>query len=228
MNRILERAISTGLVLAAIAIAASVVARTFFPGAMPRAAEAASAPDYLSSWKTAIPIGVRQGDSTARVTIVELTDLECPACRGYQPTLQEIRREHPHDVSIIYVPFPLPEHRFALGAARGAECARRVGRFSEWVDVVFRNQDSLGLKSWGSFAQDAGIADTSAIAKCAVDPSPVARIQAGVTFGNKINISGTPTVIVDGWRFTQPPTHDELSQLIGTLEKGETPHGRTG
>ena len=137
-------------------------------------------------------------------------------------------KAHPHDVSLLYVAYPLPMHRFALVAARAAECAYHYGRLREWVDEVYDKQDSLGLKSWGSYALEAGLPDTAAVSKCARDPAPVARIQAGMALGDKIHITGTPTVIVNGWRFFYPPTEQDLTKAVEAIAKGKAPFGKTG
>ncbi len=157
------------------------------------------------------------------MTIVEFVDLECPACRAFHVTLEEVLRTHPQDVSLLYVAYPLPIHRFALGAARAAECAHRYGRFREWVDVVYDKQDFLGLKSWGAYAKEAGLPDTATISGCATDPTPVGRIEGGLALGKKIHVMGTPTVIVNGWRFQYPPTKEELTNVVEAIAKGEGP-----
>lgn len=134
-------------------------------------------------------------------------------------------KAQPHEISLLYVAYPLAMHRFALGAARAAECAYHFGRFREWVDDVYDKQDSLGLKTWSSYAQEAGIPDTTGISLCARNPAPVARIRAGIALGNRIHIAGTPTVIVDGWRFSSPPNEEELTRVVKAIAKGQAPFG---
>jgi protein-disulfide isomerase len=48
-------------------------------------------------------------------------------------------------VSLIYIHFPLTGHRFAMPAARAAECAGNQGRFQAMYDQLFDGQDSF----WG-------------------------------------------------------------------------------
>lgn len=221
MNRKIEDALSTFLAIAAVAVAVSVVWRTFFQTDAAQPQPDRLRPQFVKSWRDALPIGIQVGDTSAPVTVVELADLECPACRGFYSTLQKVLDEHPHQASLVYVSYPLQMHRFALSAARGAECAERLGKFAEWVDIVYAKQDSLGLKSWGAFARDAGIADTAAIGRCAMDPAPVARIEAGRAFGDRLHVRGTPTVIVNGWLLPYTPTGEELSKLIESLAAGK-------
>lgn len=80
--------------------------------------------------------------------------------------------------------------------------AGRVGltrRSLEWN--VFRKQDSLGLKSWGSFAAESGVRDTVAIASCATEARQYERIERGKALGDRWRVTGTPTILVNEQRF---------------------------
>ncbi|MGH7462999.1 MAG: DsbA family protein, partial [Longimicrobiales bacterium] len=168
MRRIsLEKLVSGTIGLAALTLAASVVYRTWFAESRPPA----RGPAFVTFWKDVLPASISMGgDTAAPIKMIVLTDLECPACRAYHQTIRETLSARPRDVQILYVSYPLEQHRFALGAARGAECADGAGAFRNWIDIVYEKQDSLGLKSWGSYAKAAGIADTMAIAMCAQPP----------------------------------------------------------
>jgi protein-disulfide isomerase len=159
------------------------------------------------------------------MSIIEFADLECPYCARYQATLDSVASRYPKDVQIVYIGFPLDFHRFALPAARAAECAAEHGQVSAWMRAVYSKQDSLGIKSWASFARDAGIIDTLMIHRCAVDPAAVKRIVEGRDFGKRINVTGTPTVMVNGWvyLYSAAPRAGKLSALIDTLLAGKKP-----
>ena len=189
---------------------------------------AAAAPTHISEWRRVLPFGIRVGDAAAPVTIVEFADLECPSCRNLHETLRQVLAERPREIAVVYVSYPISFHRFALGAARGAECAAAIGRFSEWIDAVYRKQDSLGLKSWGSFAHEAGIRDSASLARCAIDPRPVAKIDSGKAVGGEFGVTGTPTVLINGWRIRGVPTRDQLGKIIDSILKGDAPFRTDG
>ncbi|MGA9837198.1 MAG: thioredoxin domain-containing protein [Gemmatimonadaceae bacterium] len=224
MSDRLERAMSMLLTAAAVVMAAAIGLQAFAPASV-RQPGVVLTLDSIPFWRDALPIGIKEGPIAAPVTIVEMADLECPACRDFQSTLADIRKRYPKKVAIVFVNYPLAQHRFAIGAARAGECAARVGAFDRWRDEVYKQQDSLGLKSWGSFAAAAGISDTAAIATCARDPTPVPLIQAGLKFGTRINLSGTPTIIVNGWRFSNTPSSDQLRNAIDAELDGRRPVG---
>jgi protein-disulfide isomerase len=137
--------------------------------------------------------------------------------------VSELLAERVRDVRALYVSFPLAYHRFALPAARAAECASESGGFRRWIDVVYSKQDSLGLKSWASYAVEAGIVDTARIQACATSRAEFVRIAAGQDFGSRIDLTGTPTVIANGWRFRDTPTKETLGRAIDDLLSGRSP-----
>jgi protein-disulfide isomerase len=178
------------------------------------------------SWQDGMPFSTQlAGNADAPVTLMELTDLQCPACKGFEKTLNEVAAERPNDLRIVTVNFPLEQHEFAKPAAYAAECADASGRYREWVDVVFAQQDSLGKKSWGSLAADAGIADTTAIGACAAKTKSE-KVDGGLAFGEAIEATGTPTVIINGWRYSRPPSKAELLAAIDNLKDGRKPPRR--
>jgi protein-disulfide isomerase len=218
-----ERTVSILLVGAAIAIAAVVVRREFL--VTPAAARSAGiAPArYESDWRAALASAEPMGDSASPIKIVEFSDLECPFCRTFHKDLEELIAENPRTVAGFFVHFPNRGHRFAFPAARAAECARSAGRFSQFVGVVFEKQDSLGIKSWGSYALEAGIPDTGAIRICAGSAFDDERISEGVALGHKRLVAGTPTVLINGWRIEGSPGKPELKRIIGDLQSGKRP-----
>lgn len=154
------------------------------------------------------------GDSSAGVTVVEFVDLECPACRVFHGTLRDLPAEELLGVRVLVAHFPLPMHRFALPASRALECAAAEDRTLPFVDVVYQHQDSIGLLSWGAIAHRAGLSDTTALAHCALDPAPIARISQSIELGTRIGVTGTPTLFVNGIRLPSP-TRSELLNAVG-------------
>lgn len=166
-------------------------------------------------WREAVALGTDIGGKRdAPITIVEFTDLECPACRGFQPLLEALLSEHSNVIRLLYIPHPLPYHRFAIPAANAAECADRYGRLHSWINAVYDGQDSLGLRSWSSYATAAGIPDTAALVNCARAVAPNPRISAGLKLGARIGVTGTPTVVINGRLFSNPPSQRQLLQVI--------------
>jgi protein-disulfide isomerase len=219
---LVERLSTPLLVLAASAIAISVVKREFFARQQYQVLRG-PAPEFREDWQHALPSAVRTGAVNAPITIVGLTDLECPACKSFHRVLKEAMTERPSEFSYVFVHFPLLQHRFASPAAKAVECAKAFNKFHELVDAIFVKQDSLGLKSWMSFAADAGVSDTAAIAECASSATPNAVIDSGRAYGGRLGVMATPTLIVNGWVLSGPPDRVELFRIADALKKGDKP-----
>lgn len=219
-----ERVRTTLLAVAACAMAASLVHREFFARrALQPEASIRKPPDHVPEWRQLIDAGILLGDRSAPVTLIEFADLECPACRLFQVDVQAARTHFGTDLAVVFLHFPLPQHRFARPAARVAECADRQGRFDEFHNLVYEKQDSIGLKSWDSFAAESGVPDLTRFRKCAGDTASVSRIEAGVRIGKELAVAGTPTVLLNGWRFWNPPSRDELLRAIEAIKAGKEP-----
>src|SRR5688572_13499468 len=95
------------------------------------------------------------GDANARVTIIEFGDYQCPVCRLFwKETLPRIRKEYidTGKVKLVFRDFPLPVHSMAVPAAMATECAEDQGRFWEFHDKVYREQDRRARE--GEVAED--------------------------------------------------------------------------
>ena len=221
-----ERLTNLALAVSALAIAGVVVRRELFPAkaaAMPEG-EARQTPIFVNDWKSITQMGSPIGHANAPITVVEFGDLECPYCKVYHNgTLSGIRKTFGNKVVVSFVHYPISTHRFARPAARAAECAKAVGQFGVFVDAVYGKQDSLGLKSWTSYARDAGIADTATFRTCTAATTPLLTVDSGVAVGKRLLIKGTPSIMLNGWLFEMPPTEATLSKAIAALLSGSPP-----
>jgi|CXWL01.1.fsa_nt_gi protein-disulfide isomerase len=226
MSTGLDRAVSGALIIASLTVAGGVAYQTFTPRAASSSANISEKPQYQEDWRSSLASGQTiHGNSEAKIAIQVFTDLECPACRGFHPKLLALATKREKDVRLVYMPFPLAIHRFALGAARAAECIRTSSpdRLPQWVTLMYESQDSLGLKSWGRLANDLHLPDTALIAKCAHEPGSFPNIDSTLAYADRHAINGTPTLMVNGWLYRGLPTITDIESLIDQLLK----QGRT-
>ena len=224
MLRRFESVVSGLVAIAAVAIAAALVHREFFAKPEPRTISIERGPPtFLDNWEEIVPNGIVLGSASAMVKIVEFADLECPFCARFHRVIKDVLQAYPDSVALVFVHLPLKSiHRFANPAALAAECAAAEGRFSAFIDAVFEKQDSLGLKNWSGFAREAGIRDTANFERCRATLKKHARVDAGMALAEKLNITGTPTVIVNGWRFPTAPVDSQLRNVIRNLLDGRS------
>ncbi len=224
MRLSVETCASVLVVLAAVAVATASLHREFGRRHDDISVRTNTPPTYLPTWTSLGDHGVLVGDSAAPLKIIEFADLECPFCKRFNASIDELRKQRGSQVALIYIHYPLTIHRFARPAARAAECAGAQGRFGQFEDVVYDKQDSLGLKSWSAYAEDAGVADTNVFLRCVRETRAMPRVEDGLATGRALNVRGTPTVIINGWRFATPP-YDSLGTIAARLLSGLTPDG---
>lgn len=82
-----------------------------------------------------------KGPSSAKITLVEFSDFQCPFCLQALPTVKQILQAYPNDVRFVYEQFPLVSlHAFAQKAAEASLCAQEQGKFWEYHDKLFQSQ----------------------------------------------------------------------------------------
>src|SRR5260370_12257758 len=85
-----------------------------------------------------------RGDPKARVVIVEFSDFQCPYCQSVQPTLKPLLARYEGRVSLAYRDLPVRDiHPQAELAAEASRCAGEQGKFWEYHDLLFANQNKL-------------------------------------------------------------------------------------
>jgi protein-disulfide isomerase len=207
------------LILCALTVTGLVVRREF-------ASAADSKNTTVSNWQRYASVGHRMGPERAAVIVTVFSDFECPACRILAANLDLLRARYPEDLAVIYRHFPLASHAHAAPAARASECAAEQGRFREYHDALFADQDSLGLWSWERFAANAQMPDSAAFARCiARDGSPAALARDSAA-ANELGVRGTPMLLINGARVDGTPPLPTLERLVLEARGSRAPSAR--
>lgn len=211
----------TGMLVACAVVMTVVVVRA--QGRVPPTSQVSPAVE-IAGWRAFQEVGVSFGAPEAAITVTVFSDFECPFCRGFHRTLQEVRRRNPDRVRVVFVHYPLNYHRFAIPAATAAECGERQGRFEDLADKLFELQDSLGLMTWTEIARRAKLRSIGEFEECISRPTPPARIAAGREAGDRMGVDGTPTVLVNAWRLGSAPASPEgLAAILDRVQEGRPP-----
>ncbi|MBU1111270.1 MAG: thioredoxin domain-containing protein [Nanoarchaeota archaeon] len=141
-----------------------------------------------------------KGNADALVTIVEFSDFECPFCGRYvQDTYPSIVENYIDTGKVKYVfrDFPLSFHANAQKAGEAAECAGEQGMYWEMHDLLFANQNALGIASLKAYADDLGL-DTGDIDECLDSGAMADEIAQDMADGQRYGVSGTPAFFING------------------------------
>ena len=78
------------------------------------------------------------GSAQAKVTIVEFSDFQCPACRQAEVAIKQILADYPQEVRLVYRHLPLTQiHQQAMAAAELAEAAAAQEKFWQIPYLLF-------------------------------------------------------------------------------------------
>lgn len=143
-----------------------------------------------------------KGNPEAAVSLVEYSDLQCPACATFQPIITELLAQYGDKIKFEYKHFPLPMHPFALRAAVAAEAAGQQGKFYEFHDVVFQNQDEWSRASspnsfFIKYASDLGL-DVEQFKSQMEAKDLRNKVLRDQKDGQALGITGTPTFFLNG------------------------------
>lgn len=146
-----------------------------------------------------------KGNREAKVAIIEVADILCPACRKSYPELQKIMKKYDGKIKAYYIHFPLfnvPGHELAIPAAMIAEYAAEHDKFYEYLDRVFMESNDERVKTESGLIGIAGESglDTADLKK-RLDVNVDSRLLDSVNKDfnlavSKLKITGTPTFIL--------------------------------
>jgi protein-disulfide isomerase len=154
-----------------------------------------------------VPVGARdhiQGLATARVTLVEYGDYECPYCGAAYPIVKDVQRRLGAQVRFVFRNFPLTTvHPHARHAAEAAEAAGAQGRFWEMHDTLFEHQSALTDAALVGYAKALDL-DMTRFADELQQHRHAARVREDVAGGIRSGVNGTPTFYINGVRHDAP------------------------
>lgn len=151
-------------------------------------------------WRMPTDDAPAEGPADALVTIVELTDFQCPYCARGAAAMAEIRRRYPDDVRLVVRQRPLPFHEHARPAAEAAlEARAQLGDtgFFRMSALLFANQRSLTRATLESLAVAIGL-DLPRFRRALDEETHDAAITRDVGLGDAMGAEGTPTFYVNG------------------------------
>ncbi|HKH72236.1 MAG TPA: thioredoxin domain-containing protein [Vicinamibacterales bacterium] len=138
------------------------------------------------------------GRSSAPVTLIEFSDFQCPFCQRVAPTLKKIRDTYGDKVRIVWKDFPLTQiHPQAFKAGEAAHCAGDQGKYWEYHDRLFVNQQQLQPDELKKHAADLGL-NATAFNACLDSSKYGERVRDGVAQGTRLGVNSTPTIYING------------------------------
>ncbi len=150
-----------------------------------------------------------RGKADAPVTVIEFSDYECPFCKRGHETVEQLLAKYPDQVKLVFMPYPLPFHPWAMPASIAGVCAAQQDPAAHWklYDGYFAGQAELSVETLQTTSEallaDSGI-DLDAWRICLSDQSSEAHkqaagvVEAAMAAGSEHGVDGTPAFFING------------------------------
>jgi protein-disulfide isomerase len=144
------------------------------------------------------PDDPQTGNASAPVTVVMFTDLQCPACARTHPVLKQTLAHYGDKVRFVVRDFPLESiHKEAFQSALAANAARVQGKFFEYAEILYRNQEALDKPNLIKHATELGL-NAKQFELDFSDARTAAEVRKDMTDARGHGVSSTPTIFVNG------------------------------
>lgn len=176
---------------------------------------------FVQTLKTDPKVVIRESPTTGatepKVLLVEFSDFQCPYCAKAHETVKQFMAKHGDEVTLVYKHFPLaPIHPEAMPAAKAAWAATQQGKFWEYHDALFTQQDQLGEALYVAtakalnldlekFDRDRKIAD--------------AAIEEDIRLAETLGLSGTPFFVMNGESFSGAVQLSDIENILARAVK---------
>jgi protein-disulfide isomerase len=141
------------------------------------------------------------GSPSAQVTIVEFVDFQCPYCIREYPKMQQLMKEFPGRVRLVFKHFPLTIHKKAPPVHAASEMAfQEKGNEAFWKmhDMILAKPKKLDISQLRLYAQKLNM-NLANFDKVLADKAQIDNfLRDDLTLATKCKVRGTPTVLING------------------------------
>ncbi len=171
-----------------------------------------------------------KGRVNAPVTVYEMADFQCPACRRFAlTTFPFIDRDfiQTGKVRWVFVNFPLTHiHKNALAAAQVAMCAARQDRFWPVHDALFRSQPGWAdlERPWEALialADSVGV-KRAPLVSCLDTRATVEAIARDAQGSRAAGATATPTFYIEGGLAESALPLAEFTRILDSVYHAKT------
>lgn len=165
-----------------------------------------------------------KGSSNPSVTLVEFADFQCPHCKQGAEIADKVLKKYSDKMRIVYRHMPINPSGISRKVAAASICADQQGKFWEYHDLAFKNQDKLDDKSPLQLATELSL-DEAKIKACLEDPKTNEALDASEAEGRNLGVNGTPAFFINGQPFR--PQLDMEKELVAAIESALNPNMTT-
>jgi protein-disulfide isomerase len=176
-----------------------------------------------------------KGRADAPVTVYEMADFQCPACRLFALTvLPTLEREFVETGKVrwVFIHLPLTSiHPNAMSAAEFAVCAGRQGKFWPTHDLFYQRQDAWAKLAQPrdtllALAQRAG-ADRTKLLACVNGGTARPEVELDAQRAARTGARATPSFYIEGGLLEGAPySPDPMRRILDSIYAARTRPGQ--
>ena len=158
-------------------------------------------PEHAQAKLPVTPADPQWGNVDAPVTIVELSDFQCPFCERVQPTIEALKQKYgPSKLRIVWKHNPLPFHQNARPTHEAAAAVFLLAgtkAFFTFHDLAFANQQDLSQQNVEKWALAAGVSTTAL--RNSIDSGRAGqKVDEDLALAKSLGAYGTPAFRING------------------------------
>ncbi len=156
------------------------------------------------------------GNRNAKIKVIVFSDYQCPFSKRGADTTTALIKKYGNNIMYVYKNLPLGFHNEAMPAAKAALAAGKQGKYYEYHDKLFENQDKLGEALYPQIAQQLGLnmnrfnADRNS--KEIED-----QVKADAAQASSLGFNGTPGFTLNGVKILGAYPIDHFEKIISAL-----------
>lgn len=158
---------------------------------------------------------------SAKVTIVEFGDYQCPACGAAEPAVEQILNQYKGKINFVFRNFAFIGQE-STWAAEASECAGEQGAFWKYHNYLYSHQNG---ENKGAFSKDnlKGFATTLALPNtpqfdlCLDTDKYASKIQDDYNDGQTLGVNSTPTFFINGEKQVGVLSYADFKAKIDSL-----------
>jgi protein-disulfide isomerase len=155
------------------------------------------------------------GKADAPVTIVEVSDFECPFCSRVEPTMARVKKEYgPEKVRVVWKNNPLPFLKSARPAHDAAVSVQGLGGdFWKFHELAFANQKELTAENFEKWAVASGV-DAQKFKAALESKKFVSKVDKDLAMAKQIGARGTPHFRINGKALSGAQPFEKFKEAI--------------
>ena len=161
-----------------------------------------------------------RGAKNAPITIIAYSDFQCPFCDRVVPTLNDLMKRYEGKVRVVHKNLPLEFHAQARPAARAAMAAAEQGKFWEYYDRLFANQQNLSDALYTKIAEELKL-DMKKFKADMASKKVETIIDTDLAEAQKAGGRGTPYFLINGVPISGALPVDSFAAVVDRLLKAK-------